>query len=253
MVVFEPGSRPAAGRPEGLALTPAVVVPGNGIMVVAPPVGRGPGCRSLAAGWRREGHGEPGFGPRSHEVVAARLSGAGAYLRHARDGGDMKPCGHDHGNSLMVLDHTLGWVMPILRAARWPWPDLMRRGETADLTVAQPVVDERQQVAGGGDAADVATPPATDACFDRSDLRVTHRPRDCFHRRPTQQPRALLGDPAALDVLSDSRWRGVSPAHEHNRSALANRVTSPISATNTAANTGRPHATPAPPRNQDGL
>ena len=113
----------------------------------------------------------------------------------------MKPCGHDHGELTMVLDHTVGWVMPILRAARWPWPDLMRRrGEAADLAVAQPVVDECQQVAGGGDAADVATPPGTDVCFDRGDLGVTDGAGDGFDRRPAQQPRALFGDPAAGDV-----------------------------------------------------
>jgi hypothetical protein len=36
-------------------------------------------------------------------------------------------------------------------------------------------------------------------------------------------------------LVSDSRWRGVSPAHEHNWSARAKRCTSPISATKTAA------------------
>src|SRR5205085_11504823 len=39
-------------------------------------------------------------------------------------------------------------------------------------------------------------------------------------------------------LVSDSRCRGVIPAHEHNRSAVAKRSMSPISATNTAASTG---------------
>jgi hypothetical protein len=39
-------------------------------------------------------------------------------------------------------------------------------------------------------------------------------------------------------VVSDSRWRGVSPAHEHSFSGRAMRVTSPISATKIAARTG---------------
>jgi hypothetical protein len=38
--------------------------------------------------------------------------------------------------------------------------------------------------------------------------------------------------------LSDSRWRGVSPANEDNRFGELKRVMSPISAMNTAANTG---------------
>src|ERR1700730_4369214 len=39
-------------------------------------------------------------------------------------------------------------------------------------------------------------------------------------------------------LVSDSRCFGVSPAHEHNRSADAKRVTSPTSATITAPSTG---------------
>jgi hypothetical protein len=61
--LVEPGSRPAAGRPEGLALTLAVVVPGDRIMVVARLPG-GAWLPSSMSQWRREGHGEPGFGPR---------------------------------------------------------------------------------------------------------------------------------------------------------------------------------------------
>ena len=39
-------------------------------------------------------------------------------------------------------------------------------------------------------------------------------------------------------VVSDSRWRGVSPAQQHNFSGRENRLMSPISATNTAAKVG---------------
>ena len=47
------------------------------------------------------------------EVGQPAVSGAGAYLRHARSRGDMKPCGHDHDE----LNHvgsisTVGVVMP---------------------------------------------------------------------------------------------------------------------------------------------
>ena len=75
-------------------------------------------------------HGRLASGPRADEVVAARWSGAWAYLRHAAVAGDMKPCGHDHRELTHVGDRTAWWVMPIMRAARWPWPDLTppRRG-----------------------------------------------------------------------------------------------------------------------------
>ena len=52
-----------------------------------------------------KGHGEPGFGPRSVEVMAARVRVPWAYLRHAAAAGDMKPCGHDH-RELTHLDST---------------------------------------------------------------------------------------------------------------------------------------------------
>jgi hypothetical protein len=39
-------------------------------------------------------------------------------------------------------------------------------------------------------------------------------------------------------LMPDSRWRGVSPAHEHNWAADVNRVTSPISATITSLQVG---------------
>ena len=48
-------------------------------------------------------------------------------------------------------------------------------------------------------------------------------------------------------VVSDSRWRGVSPAQEHSCGAPAKRCTFPISATNTAASTGPPQGWPGWP------
>jgi hypothetical protein len=114
----------------------------------------------------------------------------------------MKPCGHDH-RELTHLDSTT----PGGGSCRYcELPDgrgpISRgvTGEAADLAVAQPVVDERQQMAGRRDAADVAAAAGTDAGFDRGDLRVAHRPAGCFDRRPTQQPGALFADSAAGDV-----------------------------------------------------
>ena len=54
--------------------------------------------------------------------------------------------------------------------------------ETADLAVAQAVVDEREEMTGGGDAADVAAAAVTDAGLDRSDRGS----RTC--RRPLRPP-----------------------------------------------------------------
>ena len=203
---------------------------------------------------RVKGHGEPGFGPRSVEVVAARCSGAWAYLRHAAAAGDMKPCGHDH-RELTHLDSTT----PGGGSCRYcELPDgrgpISRRvtGEAADLAVAQPVVDERQQLAGGGDAADVATPSGTDASFDRGDLRVADRTGDRFDGSPAQQPGALLGDPAAGDVavgLAVARsqpgprtqppWVGEPASRRRSRRRTRRRTP------------GRPHVALAPPHSRD--
>ena len=86
---------------------------------------------------------------------------------------------------------------------------------------------------GGGDTADVAAAACPDAVFDRGD-GGSRGAGDRFDRRPAQQPGTLLVIPPRCTWLSDSRCRGVSPAHEHSRRALANRWTSPISAMNTA-------------------
>ena len=61
----------------------------------------------------------------SVEVVAARCSGAGAYLRHAVVAGDMKPCGHDQRELTQICRPHRVVGHADTRAARWPWPDLM--------------------------------------------------------------------------------------------------------------------------------
>ena len=55
-------------------------------------------------------------------------------------------------------------------------------------------------------------------------------------QRSSREP-CLVTCPRAT-LMSDSRCRGVSPAHEHSCPAFRNRVTSPISAVMTAASTG---------------
>lgn len=130
------------------------------------------------------------------------MSGAGAYLRHARVGVIMKPCGHDRGelNSLSRAHRRVGQAD--MRAASWPCPTsrCVSGSEATDLAVAQAVVDEREEMTRRGDASDIAAPPRPDTRFDRSDLWVAHGDRDGFDRGPAQRPGALLGDVPALGV-----------------------------------------------------
>ena len=163
----------------------------------------------------------------------------GAYLRHAPRGGEHEAVRSRPRGAQSFASTTPTGGSCRSRAASWPCPtSRCVSGEATDLAVAQAVVDEREEMTRRGDASDVATPPGADTGLDRGDLRVTHRAGDGFDRRPAQQPGSLLGDVAAWVWASDSRSRGVSPAHEHNRRGLSKRVTSPISATNTAASTG---------------
>jgi hypothetical protein len=135
-------------------------------MVLAPPLGRGLlALVGTARGWRRDGHGGLASGPllmRSGQPVC-REPGHTFVTPHDR-GLSMKPSGHGHEELTHVVDRTGRWVLPILRAAPVAVPDsCCVTSEAADLAVAQPVVDEGQQVAGGGDAADVAAPAGPDA------------------------------------------------------------------------------------------
>ena len=70
----------------------------------------------------------------------------------------MKPTVTTSGNSLMVLDHTRGWVMPIRELPNGRGPISCGAVVRQRISPSRSVVDERQQMAGGGDAADVATP-----------------------------------------------------------------------------------------------
>ena len=134
-----------------------------------------------------DGHGRLASGPRADEVAAARVSGAWAYLRHAAAAGDMKPCGHDRRELTHVGDRTGGGSCRFCELPGGRGPISCGVGEAADLAVAQAVVDESQQVAGGGDAADVATTAGADAGFHRGDLRITRSSGDGLDGGPAQQ------------------------------------------------------------------
>jgi len=134
-----------------------------------------------------DGHGRLASGPRADEVAAARVSGAWAYLRHAVAAGDMKPCGHDRRELTHVGDRTGGGSCRFCELPGGRGPISCGVGEAADLAVAQAVVDESQQVAGGGDAADVATTAGADPGFHRGDLRITRSSGDGLDGGPAQQ------------------------------------------------------------------
>ena len=114
----------------------------------------------------------------------------GAYLRHAPAWGViMKPCGHDHGelNQMSRPHRSVGHAET--RVASWPCPTSRGVvGEATDLTVAQAVVDEREQMTRRGDASDVAASASADTGLDRGDLRIAHGTRDGLDGSPAQQP-----------------------------------------------------------------
>ncbi len=111
-------------------------------------------------------------------------------------------------------------------------------GQRADLAVAQAVVDQGEQSAGGRDHADVAAPRGDDPgpIDGQFGARAGALAGLDRRQRTSFEPCFVIGPPCTL--VSDSRCRGVSPAQQHNFSGRENRVTSPISATRTAAKVG---------------
>ena len=116
------------------------------------------------------------------------------------------------------------------------------RGQAANLPVAHAVEDQGEQPPGGGDLGGVRGSIAAagdDAVLDKRPITQSLGMRwmaSVRAQRSIADP-CLVTCPRAT-LRSDSRWRGVSPAHEHSCPALRNRVMSPISATITAASTG---------------
>jgi hypothetical protein len=77
------------------------------------------------------------------------------------------------------------------RSHRLPWC------QAAHLAVTQAVVDQREQLAGGGDAADAGAAPAGDAVKVDGLLAACREPLGGLDGGPADQPRALFGDRAA--------------------------------------------------------
>ena len=66
------------------------------------------------------------------------------------------------------------------------------------MPVAQRVVDELEQITGGGGDADVAAAALCDALASLSGAGVLAGALCCFDGGPTDQHAALFGDPAAV-------------------------------------------------------
>src|SRR5437879_1992194 len=79
-------------------------------------------------------------------------------------------------------------------------PCLAVAGEAADLAVAQPVVDEGEELTSRGDPGDVLPPAFRDAVVVLLDLLRAPHMRDGLDRCPPDEDRALLGDPAPADL-----------------------------------------------------
>src|SRR2546430_12432107 len=71
--------------------------------------------------------------------------------------------------------------------------------QAADVPVAQPPVDQREQLTGGGDLGDVGPAPLGDAGPGRSDRPAVHALHR-LDRGPPHQVVALLGDPTTVDL-----------------------------------------------------
>ena len=76
-------------------------------------------------------------------------------------------------------------------------------GQAAELAVAQAVVDQGEQLAGGGDLRDVpglVASPGDDGLLGGAGHRVSGCPLDGLDHCPAQLPRSLLGDVPAGDL-----------------------------------------------------
>ena len=73
------------------------------------------------------------------------------------------------------------------------------RGQAADVVITQAVEHQCDQVAGGGDHADVAAPPRADPIAALPEAGVRGHALHGLDRGPAHQPGTLLGDPATMD------------------------------------------------------
>ena len=105
------------------------------------------------------------------------------------------------------------------------------------MAIAQPVVDQGEQLPSGGHDTDVATAAGTDPVPDLPEAGVLADPLHALHRGPADQPAALLGDPPTVERGVGLVVFGGQPAQLLSCAGPGKRATSPISATNTAPST----------------
>ena len=110
--------------------------------------------------------------------------------------------------------------------------------EAADVSVTQAVVDEGEQIAGGGDLADALAAAIGDPLAVDAQLGIHGQLLDCVDaaQRTSREPCLVMWP--RCTVVSDSRCLGVSPAQEHSWDGPGKRRTSPISAVKIASEVG---------------
>ena len=139
-----------------------------------------------------------------------------------------------------------GHDRPRARAGLGPRSSCGGLFQAADAAVAQAVEQQGKQPAGGGDLADVAAAAVGDAVTVDAQLEIDGESLDRLDRGPADQPGALTRWLwPRCTVVSDSWWRGVSPAHEHSWAGRRNRPTSPISRRTPPRTSGPPRAVSA--------
>src|SRR5213078_1670989 len=168
--------------------------------------------------------GARGWWPRGHGAGSRAGGGINQTRRPPAGGGASK-----------TSDHALPASGPAHAASR------VAGGQVADLAITHCVEDPGEQLACHGDLGDVLSLVAAageDVLLVLAQRVAGGHVLDRLDQRPPHGRGPLLGDVPAADLGIGFPVPGVSPAHEHSRAGVANRVMSPISATITAASTG---------------
>src|SRR5437868_7141718 len=109
--------------------------------------------------------------------------------------------GRSQAESIKMDRPRRGWGSDTERPRAWLRRDWYSRcrGQATDMAVAQPVEDEREKFAGGGDLADVRAASFADPHAGLPE-RTLAKALDGLDRGPPNQRVALLGDPPPVDL-----------------------------------------------------